>query len=555
MVKIRPLITTDITVKTISRSAKGSFLNYLCNESFITQDQKRVLEAEARRTPSTIEKLVVQLGFLNAHELLKVLSSYGNIDVFDKEKHIINTAIVTGFPQAEATIAKILPIALDAQTATLWVLVVDMDDIIAFDKVRRYFPGQYRIVPLLIGEVNFHTLLDQLYSHPNFYNEQPLKEVSNAVIATDKFFNPIFFVEEVLQDAIKRGASDIHFEPEANFVHIRQRCDGLLKLYRTIHRDQWPALCVRLKIISGMDIAESRLPQDGRISFHLNGRDIDLRTAVHPTLHGENIVVRILDKHHSLKNMQELGFDDQQIATLRTLVQQPEGMIILTGPTGSGKTTTLYSLLQFIRSQDLNIMTLEEPVEYEIQGIRQTEIKELVNMSYADGVRSILRQDPDVILIGEIRDAETAEMAMRAALTGHLVLTTLHAHDCFSAFHRLANLGVTPSLMVGNILGIISQRLLRQVCRDCQQNILNHPLHHTCPACEGSGYKGRIATAEILIMNEELETLIETQQPLMHLRACAQRYGFQSLLTVAERLVAQGMTTTAEVERVVRTQR
>ena len=552
------MLTADFSSTiSVTRPTKGLFLNYLCHEGHITPDQKHILEREIQRTLSTPEKLVIQLGFINSQNLVHIMANYSECRVFDHRQHRIDNYITASFPQIEAKHHKILPITCDKASSLIFVIMVDMDDIMALDKVQGYFP-LYTLVPLLISEGDFHSIVDYAYAEQSHSQQHQVPAVLTSsqpeVSDSPTVINSIHFIEDVLHDAIKMAASDIHFEPDAHFVRIRMRCDGLLKLYRTLHRDHWPVLCVRLKIISTLDIAESRLPQDGRFSFDLQGRNIDMRTAVHPTLYGENIVIRILDKRHSLKSMDELGFSTEQITNLQSLVQQPEGLIILTGPTGSGKTTTLYSLLQFIRTQDVNIMTLEEPVEYEIQGLRQTEIKDVTGMTYADGVRSILRQDPDIILIGEIRDAETAEMAIRAALTGHLVLTTLHAHDCFSTFHRLANLGVSPSLMAGNILGIISQRLLRKVCTECRSNsVTPHETH--CFTCDSVGYKGRLAIAEILTINESLETLIETQQPLAQLRACAHHYGFQDLRVMANRLVELGLTTSAEVKRVLRNQR
>ena len=264
-------------------------------------------------------------------------------------------------------------------------------------------------------------------------------------------------------------SSDIHFEPEANFLRIRYRIDGMLRQIRALHKSYWPAMTVRIKVLSGMNIAETRAPQDGRIGAHrMRGRQVDFRVACQPTIHGENIVLRILDRQKGIVPLEDLGLAEEHLHQLKLMIARPEGIILVTGPTGSGKTTTLYSVLNHINSEGINIMTLEDPVEYPMALVRQTSVAETAKLDFANGIRSMMRQDPDVILVGEIRDADTAEMALRAAMTGHQVYSTLHTNSAIGAIPRLLDIGILPDIMAGNIIGIVAQRLIRRLCDHCK---------------------------------------------------------------------------------------
>jgi general secretion pathway protein E/type IV pilus assembly protein PilB len=261
----------------------------------------------------------------------------------------------------------------------------------------------------------------------------------------------------------------VHFEPEASFLRIRYRIDGILRQIRALHKSYWAAMAVRIKVISGMNIAETRAPQDGRISLNISGHAVDFRVASQPTIHGENIVLRILDRQKGIVPLDRLGLDDHQMSLMKLMVARPEGIILVTGPTGSGKTTTLYSVLNHINEEGVNIMTLEDPVEYPMAMIRQTSVAESAKLDFANGIRSMMRQDPDIILVGEIRDADTAEMAFRAAMTGHQVYSTLHTNSALGAIPRLLDIGVLPDIMAGNIIGILAQRLVRRLCTHCRK--------------------------------------------------------------------------------------
>jgi general secretion pathway protein E/type IV pilus assembly protein PilB len=376
-------------------------------------------------------------------------------------------------------------------------------------------------------------------------------------------------VDEILQLAIRTNASDIHLQPEQAFVRIRLRQDGRLVTVRELHKERWAGLLVRLKLLAEMNITESRLPQDGRLSYSINGRAVDMRVATQPTLHGENLVVRLLDRPDRLLAMTELGFEANLAAKLTQLSHYPQGLMVISGPTGSGKTTTLYALLRGLDAQQRNIMTLEEPVEAVLAGVRQTPVRDDIGFGFAEGIRALMRQDPDVIMVGEIRDEDTAHMALRAALTGHLVLTTLHSHDSIGIVSRLLDFGVAPGLLAESWLAGLAQRLLRRLCESCmiaqplspaQAKLyelagLSAPSHHHqavgCPLCDDTGYRGRLAVGELLPVSPTLADLIASSANRKLLRAQALMDGQLNLRQQGLMLAATGQTSLAEVERVL----
>jgi general secretion pathway protein E/type IV pilus assembly protein PilB len=375
-------------------------------------------------------------------------------------------------------------------------------------------------------------------------------------------------VSAVLMDAIKRGASDIHFEPEQAFLRLRYRIDGVLQQIRSLHKSFWPGIVVRLKVLSGMDIAEVRSPQDGRLQVNLCGRPIDFRVSSHPTIHGENIVLRVLDREKSIIPLENMGLQSSTLEQLKHMMQRPEGILIVTGPTGSGKTTTLYSLLTHLNSEAVNIMTLEDPVEYPVSRMRQTSVAEVNKVDFANGIRSIMRQDPDIILVGEVRDEDTATMAFRAAMTGHQVFTTLHTNSALGAFPRLTDIGILPDIMAGNIIGVIAQRLVRVLCPHCKQAHSPNAEERKqlslkadsaqiiyqakgCGMCSFTGYRGRMAIMELLTIDNDMDSLISRRAHMDELRAMASAKGFVSLADDGVRRILEGHTSLSEVRRVI----
>jgi len=386
-------------------------------------------------------------------------------------------------------------------------------------------------------------------------------------------------VREVLEAAVTRGASDVHFEPDETAMRVRVRVDGLLRELSRKPLAMHGPVVSRVKILSDLDIAEKRLPQDGRFQTDLQGRPFDVRVSTFPTIHGEAAVLRLLDKKGGLIALDELGLGPREYLWLRTAIRKPNGIILVTGPTGSGKTTTLYSILSTIAAPEVNIATLEDPVEYLLPLVRQSQINEDIGFSFASGLRSLMRQDPDVILVGEIRDRESAEIAIRSAMTGHLVMSTLHTSDAVGAVARLIDMQVDPLLLSSSLLGVVAQRLVRRLCPHCRQGLPNPEENQHfprlqraweelrrgggeeqaricrpkgCPQCGQSGYRGRAAIYETLAVTGEIERALSRRAPASEIRALARAEGMTDLAEDGWRKVLRGVTSIEEVVRVAR---
>jgi general secretion pathway protein E len=396
--------------------------------------------------------------------------------------------------------------------------------------------------------------------------------VDSYDLLENKEENPIIrMINAILLEAIQQKASDIHFEPSQESLSIRYRIDGVLHQRHNPSRGLEAQLCTRIKVMCKMDIAEHRLPQDGRIKLQHGGREIDFRVSTLPTVHGERIVLRILDKGNVVLGLDQIGMDEQSIQGFRQLIQMPEGIVLVTGPTGSGKTTTLYSAISEIHSSEMNIMTIEDPVEYKLHGISQMNVNPRIELDFAKGLRHILRQDPDVIMIGEIRDRETAEIAIQASLTGHLVLSTLHTNDAPSALTRLADMGIEPYLLASSIVGVLAQRLVRRICPDCKTaykpareelcelnldpEVYKNQLFHKgsgCLACFGSGFRGRLGIYELMPVTSRIKAQVLKSQDSEALRRVALEQEMVGLFGRGVQLILAGFTTSAEILRVTR---
>lgn len=381
----------------------------------------------------------------------------------------------------------------------------------------------------------------------------------------------IRLVNMVLVEALQQGASDIHLEPTENGIVIRYRIDGVLQVRHTPPREIQNELLTRIKVIAKLDIAEHRLPQDGRIKLRMAGREIDFRVSTVPVVYGERIVLRILDRSQIILGLDQLGMGKHTLDTFRKLIQQSQGIVLVTGPTGSGKTSTLYSALSELQSENINIMTVEDPVEYKLPRMAQIAVNSKISLSFATGLRHILRQDPDVIMIGEIRDQETAEIAIQASLTGHLVLSTLHTNDAPSSLTRMVDMGIEPYLLSSSVVGVLAQRLVRKVCSHCKTSytpghdelidLQLNPLEYSgatfykgagCPHCFGSGYKGRHGIYELMMMTTKIKQQLARSPDASELCNIAFSEGMQSLRREGAELVLQGITTCSEVLRVTR---
>ena len=548
----------------------------LIAKGVVSADQVRIALTEQKHRHEPLGRILVRFGFATEGVIRDVLAGVLGYDSVDLSKVLIDGEVVRRVPRDIARRYRVLALTCDAAPRRITIATTDPFNVVAMDQVRALFGPETEIRAVLAGEVEIDKAIEQFYGH-ELSVDGILQEIETGEIdprslevASDEYSQPVVrLVNALLSDAVKRGASDIHFEPAHEFLRIRYRIDGVLRQIRSLHRDHWAAIAVRLKVMASMNIAERRAPQDGRISLSVSGRDVDFRVSSLPTIHGENIVLRVLDRHKGIVALDRLGLHDDSLAGLRLMMARPEGIILVTGPTGSGKSTTLYSMLSHLDTESVNIMTLEDPVEYPMGRVRQTSANEAARLSFASGVRSLLRQDPDIILIGEIRDAETAEMAFRAAMTGHQVYSTLHANSAAGAIARLVETGVSSAVMAGNIIGIMGQRLVRRLCVQCrvryeparlERRILDlepdsetPPVYRAagCDRCEHQGYRGRLALLELLRLDAELDELVASGASTLDISKAAAAQGFRPLAQDGIRRVLEGLTSLDEVSRVV----
>ena len=548
----------------------------LVAKGVVSEDQVRIALIEQKRRREPLGRILVRFGFATEGVLRDVLAGVLGYDSVDLSKVLIDGDVVKLVPREIARRYRVLALTCDAAPRRLTVATTDPFNVIAMDQVRALFDPGVEVRAVLAGEVEIDKAIEQFYGH-ELSVDGILKEIETGEIdprslevESDEYSQPVVrLVNALLSDAVKRSASDLHFEPAHEFLRIRYRIDGVLRQIRSLHRDHWAAIAVRLKVMASMNIAERRAPQDGRISLSVSGREVDFRVSSLPTINGENIVLRVLDRHKGIVALDRLGLHEDTLAVLRLMMARPEGIILVTGPTGSGKTTTLYSMLNHLDTESVNIMTLEDPVEYPMGRVRQTSVNEAARLTFASGVRSLLRQDPDIILIGEIRDAETAEMAFRAAMTGHQVYSTLHANSAAGAIARLIETGLSPGVMAGNIIGIIGQRLVRMLCRHCREpyeparlerRILGletgsetAPVYRAgrCERCEHQGYRGRLGLLELLRFDADIDELVSRGATTREISEAAHARGFRPLAQDGINRVLEGLTSLDEVSRVV----
>lgn len=548
----------------------------LIEKGLVNQDQVRIALTEQKKQNIPLGKIFVRLGFVSETVMRDVLGESIGQESVDLTKVIPDSDAIALLPQALARRYHMLPITVDQEHKILTIAMADTFNMVAVDQTTALLDGEYEIKTLLAAEAEIEEAIDQFYgfelSVDGILHELDTGEIDykSMQAGNDEYSQPLVrLVDALLADAVKRGASDIHFEPEEGFLRIRYRIDGVLRQIRTLHKNYWSGIVVRLKVMSDMNIAETRAPQDGRISLMLGGRPVDFRVASQLTTHGENIVLRVLDRQKGIVPLDSLQLPEDSLTLLKIMMARPEGIILVTGPTGSGKTTTLYSLLSYRSDESVNIMTLEDPVEYPMALIRQSSVNEAAKLDFANGIRSIMRQDPDIILVGEIRDEDTAVMAFRAAMTGHQVFSTLHTNSALGAIPRLLDTGVLPDIMAGNIIGIIAQRLVRTLCTECkepyeaedlerqllgvtnEQQTVNLFRAKGCDRCENHGYKGRLALMEILRMDQEMDELITKRASMKELKNMAVSRGFIPLADDGIRHVLSGATSLDEVSRVI----
>jgi len=568
---------------------KKSFSDFLVGLGVITTDQLKRVSQELKRG-ERLEQAIVRLGYAKEELILQCLADYSNLPFVDLDTYLIDDKVVKMIPEEMARRHTLIPIFKIGETLT--VATPNPLNILALDEVRNRVKTDVEIA--ISTEKKIKKAIDQHYSATSTIVDSTLQQllggnVGGPTLGPGDYRKTHDLVVKELQpgmledaptarmfdiimiQAIRDRASDIHLEPDEMALRVRFRIDGFLYESLTLPKQVHPSITSRIKILAEMDIAETRAPQDGNFNVKMEKRGFEIRVSTFPTIYGENVVLRILDQTSPLFKLEELGFSKDMLDLCKQLIQRPNGIILVTGPTGSGKTTSLYAFLNLINSKEKNIITIEDPVEYRLALIRQTQINPKAGITFATGLRSILRQDPDVIMIGEIRDRETSEIALQSALTGHLVLSTLHTNDAPEAITRLMDIGVEPYLISSSLIGVLAQRLVRTICPDCKTpypadpNILSdlgdevskskEPLTlyrgKGCKNCKQSGYRGRAGIFELLPINEKIKQLISEKASTQVIREAAKKtVGMVSLREDGLGKVLKGITTLEEVDRV-----
>lgn len=542
--------------------------DWLLDRGLVTQTQLDLALREQKRKGWLLGEALAQLGFVSQETLSQFLAQKTQTATIDLAATIIAPELAKVVPEALARRLVAVPVSRDKEILT--VAISDPLNVTAFDALEQATRTQVNLVAAPEGDILL--AIERLYASGQTVEEiveELLKLGSDKLASTTEQDAPMIrLVDRILAEGVTSGSSDIHVHPEEKIVRIRMRRDGVLSSGYLAPKEVQPALIARLKIIGGMDIAESRRPQGGRANVSVASREVGLRLSTLPTAFGESVVIRILDRNNISLNLKALGFDPEVEQRFRSVLDRPHGVILVTGPTGSGKTTTLYTALSLIDGTENSIFTLEDPVEYQLPLVRQTQINEAVELTFAEGLRTLLRQDPDVILVGETRDTETAQLMIRAALTGHLVFSTLHTNDAIGAIPRLIDLGVEPYLLPPTIIGILAQRLVRRLCTNCRVPVpdpasklagLNVKLPGdlpptlwdagSCPQCQHTGYRGRVGVHEFFLMEPEYYPAITNGLDMPRLQNLAKERGFRTMFDDGLNKALRGLTSIDELLR------
>ncbi len=551
----------------------------LIDQGLITPQQlEEALDSQKNGSTKRVGELLVETGVISREELYEILQYIYETEYVDLSNYVIDPEVISLITEKTALRFKLIP--LSRNDDELIIAMANPLDVYAADFVRDHTKIR-KIKTLLSSEEDILNAITNYYELGEYddiieklgtevvFKEDEEEEDSKKLEARSKEAPIIQLVNMLIVQGVKDRASDIHIEPIEKGILIRFRIDGILHDIRTLPIAIKSAVISRIKILSKMDIAERRLPQDGRFQVKFGSREVDLRVSTIPTVLGEKVVLRLLDKSKGLIQLEQLGFIPGQLEEFESIISKSYGIILLTGPTGSGKTTTLYAALNQVNSKDKNIITVEDPVEYKLNRINQIQIKPKINLTFANTLRSILRQDPDIIMVGEIRDTETAQIAVQAALTGHLVLSTLHTNDAASAITRLIDMDVETFLITSSVIGVIAQRLVRVLCDKCKEeykpgkgvistlNIKSESpdkikLYRAsgCPSCKNTGYYGRTSIYELIVLDEEIKSLIISKASSNIIKDTAIKKGMKTLKDSGLKKVIQGITTIEEVLRV-----
>lgn len=557
---------------------KKSLAETLLEIGLLTSEQIKEAQGEEKRSGVPFRKAIVQKGFIAEEDLIAFMANAMNLPRIELANYIIDPKIIGLVPEALARKHQIVPVLKIAHTLTC--AMVDPLNIFAVDELRNI--SGFDIEPAVATEREIKKALDEHYGAKGSIEDiirtidkerlglkegqeldlKKLQEVSGEPPV-------IRLVNLMIMQAVTEGASDIHLEPEEDALKVRYRIDGILHDRPAAPRYLQSAIVSRIKVLANLNIAEHRAPQDGRFQMKMENRAIDIRVSSMPTIYGENVVMRLLDRSSSVLSLPKLGFSQGVLEKYQKLIHRPYGIILVTGPTGSGKTTTLYASLHVINSGEKNIVTIEDPVEYHLPGVRQVQVDQKAGINFANGLRSILRQDPDIIMVGEIRDRETAEIAIQAALTGHLVFATLHTNDASGAVTRLVDMGLEPFLVSSALIGVLAQRLVRATCGDCKEEYvpsddvmrdmgydgrqgagIKFYRGKGCPKCLQTGYKGRTAIFELMLADEKIRNLITAKASLDEIKKQAQISGMTGLKSDGMQKAREGLTTAEEVRRI-----
>ena len=545
------------------------------------EDLQRGLELQ-RGTKERLGAILIENGILTEQRLIEALQAQLGIDFVDLSRVTIPTELGQLITKAMAVQYNVVPVRLERNE--LYLAMSDPMNIFAIEDVRKAI--RKKVIPMVATRSGIERAIEILYSNEGAAKAiAAMKRRVSAAAETAPVQDPfaanrlgdeaagsgpaVQLVNSMIELAVTERASDIHLEPWEREMKVRMRIDGLMRAILPVPRDIQASVISRIKIMSGLDISEHRIPQDGRFNVRVKNKDIDLRVSTLPTVYGENIVIRLLDKSGGRLTEEAIGLTGPDFEKYLQMLRHRSGMVLLVGPTGSGKTTTMYAIINRLNTPDICMTTLEDPVEYNVEGVHQVQVNEKTGMTFAAGLRSILRQDPDIIAVGEIRDGETAEIAMRSAITGHRVFSTIHTNDALGTIDRLRDIGVEPYVIASALKGVISQRLVRRICPTCreayeptEEEVSDIGLQYRpgmrfyrgagCPECFSTGYRGRIGVFEMLVLNREIRRLVYAQADHDTLEATLKRQGgFVTLQQNAQRLVLEGVTTSAEVLRVV----
>ena len=514
----------------------------------------QILEAlDQKRKNQKLGDALVEQGYITEKQLLRVLAIQLNLESISLYQYPIDDRLVDLLPKDRARKNLALPIKLEGSKLT-----VAMNDPLDFYAIQEIESTTgYTLVPAIATKDDILQTINRLYDGVDMGLDTESTDDAPAVR----------IVDQLIETGVAMYASDIHLDPHENNITVRYRVDGVLRNDRTIPKSLMNSLIARIKIISGLDITESRLPQDGRISIDVNDKKVDFRISTLPTVHGEKVVLRILDMSNISSKVSQIGLQADTLKQYEELIREPSGLILITGPTGSGKSSTLYSSINELNSPDVNIVTVEDPVEYQLEGINQVQVNSAINLTFAAGLRSILRQDPNIIMVGEIRDTETAEISIRSALTGHLVFSTLHTNGAIEAVPRLFDMGIEPYLVVSSVKGVMAQRLVKTICKDCAETrkassiekevfqrrnmeIEEVTVGQGCDACRHTGYRGRMAIHELIVITDDIRNMMMNHARTSEIKDHLREKGVRFLIDDGLEKVKQGRTTIEEILKV-----